>query len=104
MLNVKNMYNLMHDRHATHFLFLYDFREQTIFLSKYSSSQVHLHVIFPSFPENLKSIPYRIMGYFRIAKFSRFCLKKHGDYFSRILILAVATSAKNKFDSFLRQS
>ena len=22
---------------------------------------------------------YRIMGYFRVAKFSRFCLKKHGD-------------------------
>ena len=21
------------------------------------------------------------MGYFRVAKFSRFCLKKHGDYF-----------------------
>ena len=31
-------------------------------------------------------IKYHIMEYFRVAKFSQFCLKKHGAYFSRILI------------------
>ena len=31
----------------------------------------------------LNVLNYHIIGYFRVAKFSRSCLKKHGDYFSR---------------------
>ena len=44
---------------------------------------------------------YRKMGYFRVAKFLRFCLKNIAIIFSRILILP---SAKNNFDSFPRKS
>ena len=40
------------------------------------------------------------MGYFRVAKFSRFCLKKHGDYCSRILIFAVADVREKSFRFF----
>ena len=53
----------------------------------------HLRAIIARFPWRVYlatfSNTYRRMGYFRVAKFSRFCLKKHGDYILWILIFAV---------------
>ena len=38
---------------------------------------------------------YRIMGYFRFAKFSRFCLKNMAIIFLRILIFMVGNVREN---------
>ena len=43
---------------------------------------------------------YRIMGYFRVAKFLLFCLKNMAIIFRRFQFSRSATSAKNYFDFF----